>query len=131
MPFIIVFVGDEGFSRHLFVDTHKFLARGGAECSRRGESHPSALSCADFLLKASLFRCHRFESLIPANRKNQKNNHPLVDDYFSGFILLGMRDSSSPKISREYTEKFFLRSLGFLKSKIVCFLKIPFESLPQ
>jgi hypothetical protein len=94
MPFIIVFVGDEGFSRHLFVDTHKFLARGGAECSRRGESHPSALSCADFLLKASLFRCHRFESLIPANRKNQKNNHPLVDDYFSGFILLGMRDSN-------------------------------------
>lgn len=39
------------------------------------------------------------------------------------------RDSSSPKLSREYAEKVFLRSLCFQKSKIVCFFEISFESL--
>lgn len=43
--------------------------------------------------------------------------------------MSGCRDSPSSEISREYTEKFLLRSLGLQKSKIVYFLEVPFESL--
>ena len=50
-----------GIARRSFVDTQELLARGGAKCSY--SSHLSAFNFTAFLLKASSFHCHRFESL--------------------------------------------------------------------
>ncbi|KKQ53186.1 MAG: hypothetical protein US70_C0005G0020 [Parcubacteria group bacterium GW2011_GWD2_38_11] len=49
--------------------------------------------------------------------------------WFKSLSTRALRDFSSPKLSRDYAEKVFLRSLGFKKRKIVCVFKIPFKSL--